>query len=183
MATQGNNGPRILFILGSKSDRDKVGPALELVNRVGVEYDTAVISAHRDLPELMEMMEIIPTTAVKVVIAVAGMAAALPGIVAAGLKGKGILVIGVPLSSSVHPDGLDALFSITQVPAGLPLVCAGVDAAGVINATLAALEVMVMTGDCEQNLLLEEYSRRKEEKPVVWPDSIPRPNMDEKKGN
>ncbi len=123
-------------IMGSMSDLDKVTPCVELLKKFDVEVEVRCLSAHRASAMLHEFMETVNENGTEVVIAAAGMAAALPGVVAAQTT---LPVIGVPLSGSVL-DGQDALYSIVQMPPGIPVATVAIN--GAKNAAWLAMEIM-----------------------------------------
>jgi phosphoribosylaminoimidazole carboxylase PurE protein len=119
------DAPRVGILMGSESDMERMeGAATELRNR-GILHEVRVLSAHRD-PELVaEYAKNAQMRGLRVLICGAGLAAALPGVVAAHTA---LPVIGVPLTSSKSiAGGLDALLSIAQMPPGVPVACVGVD--------------------------------------------------------
>ncbi len=124
--------PDISIISGSKSDQHIVDRIISVLNENGVSYEHRVISAHRNPRDLDKYIE---NTDAKVFIAVAGMSAALPGVVAARTDKP---VIGVPVSGKLL--GIDALLSIVQMPPGVPVACVGIDAGE--NAGLLALRIL-----------------------------------------
>jgi 5-(carboxyamino)imidazole ribonucleotide mutase len=108
----------ILIIAGSKSDEQIVNKVKKVFDENNVEYEVQFASAHREPERVAELAK----KDYDVFIAIAGLAAALPGVVAAHTKKP---VIGVPVSSKL--DGLDALLSIVQMPKGVPVACVGID--------------------------------------------------------
>jgi|YelNatPaOPRAMG01_1025707.scaffolds.fasta_scaffold08231_2 phosphoribosylaminoimidazole carboxylase PurE protein len=127
---------KVSFILGSESDREFVQPGVKKIAEAGVDSEVVVHSAHRDLPGLLAYLKSLK--GVQVIIAVAGMSAALPGIVAASTD---IPVIGVP--RAVGPlGGIDALLSMVQMPKGVPVATMGIGEAGIINAAELALRIL-----------------------------------------
>ena len=132
---------RVAVIIGSMSDLPKVEPAIMILKDFGVKVDARVLSAHRTSKALEEFMEEVNTNGTEVVIAAAGMAAALPGVVAAQTI---IPVIGVPISGS-NLEGLDALLSIVQMPSGIPVATVAID--GAANAALLAVEMLALSDD------------------------------------
>ncbi len=124
--------PDISIISGSKSDQHIVDRIISVLNENGISYEHRVISAHRNPRDLDKYIE---NTDAKVFIAVAGMSAALPGVVAARTDKP---VIGVPVSGKLL--GIDALLSIVQMPPGVPVACVGIDAGE--NAGLLALRIL-----------------------------------------
>ena len=131
-----NCSVKVSIILGSESDREFAGYGIEVLKDANVEYEVVVHSAHRDLDGLLKYLNGIEN--VGVIIAVAGMAAALPGIVASQVK---LPVIGVP--RDVGPfQGVDALLSMLQMPKGVPVATMGVGKSGMINAAKLALRIL-----------------------------------------
>lgn len=109
----------VSVILGSKSDQQIADKAIEVLSKNNVSYELKVLSAHRD-PDALDAY--VKSSDAKVFITIAGLAAALPGVVAAK---TGRPVIGVPVSAKL--GGLDALLSIVQMPKGVPVACVGID--------------------------------------------------------
>lgn len=131
---------KIVIILGSKSDHDKVKDGIALLEDLGVKYKLEIISAHRNPEKLRNFCAEIQDKGVQVVIACAGMAAALPGFVASYVD---IPVIGVALEGGLM-GGLDALFSVVSSPKGIGLVCSGVGKSAVINAIISSLQILAL---------------------------------------
>lgn len=126
-------------VLGSASDLDKVKPLFGVLDECEVGYELAVISAHRT-PELLdEYARSVSSRGVKIIIAAAGLSAALPGVLASLAD---IPVIGIPISAGTL-DGIDALLSISQMPPGVPVACVGIDSAK--NAGLLAVRILSLT--------------------------------------
>jgi phosphoribosylaminoimidazole carboxylase PurE protein len=117
--------PIVGIVVGSESDRERMQPALDELEQRGIAHELEVRSAHRQPDAVAEYARTARERGLRVVIAGAGLAAALPGVVAAHTD---LPVIGVPLRSSKSVlDGLDALLSIVQMPPGVPVACVGVD--------------------------------------------------------
>jgi phosphoribosylaminoimidazole carboxylase PurE protein len=117
--------PLVGILVGSESDRERIKPALDELDARGIPYELDVRSAHRTPDAVAEYARSARDRGLRVLIAGAGLAAALPGVVAAHTD---LPVIGVPLRSSLSVlDGLDALLSIVQMPPGVPVACVGVD--------------------------------------------------------
>jgi len=117
--------PVVGILVGSESDRERMQGALDELDQRGIAYEFEVRSAHRDPEAVAEYASSARSRGLKVLICGAGLAAALPGVVAAH---SDLPVIGVPLRSSTSVlDGLDALLSIVQMPPGVPVACVGVD--------------------------------------------------------
>ena len=119
----------ILFIIGSESDKKSIDPGIELIKEKKLSYELHVFSAHRNLDALMAFLKEHEKD-FKVIIAAAGLSAALPGVIAAKVS---VPVIGIPLVSG-HLSGIDALLSILQLPKGIPVATMGIGKQGVLNA-------------------------------------------------
>ena len=127
---------RVAVIMGSNSDLPKVEPAILLLKKFGVRVDVRCYSAHRTPDELINFILDAENNGTEVIIAAAGMAAALPGVIAS----KTILpVIGVPISGS-NLEGMDALLSIGQMPPGIPVATVAIN--GSKNAAYLALQII-----------------------------------------
>jgi 5-(carboxyamino)imidazole ribonucleotide mutase len=132
--------PLVGVIVGSESDRERMQPALDELAERGVPHEFTVCSAHRNPTALAEYATTARERGLRVLIAGAGLAAALPGVVAAH---SDLPVIGVPLRSSRSVlDGLDALLSIVQMPPGVPVATVGVDNAR--NGALLAIRILAI---------------------------------------
>jgi 5-(carboxyamino)imidazole ribonucleotide mutase len=132
------DGPVVGIVVGSESDRERMRPALDELESRGIPHEFEVRSAHRQPDAVAEYARSARERGLKVLIAGAGLAAALPGVVAAHTD---LPVIGVPLRSSTSVlDGLDALLSIVQMPPGVPVACVGVDSAK--NAAVLAARIL-----------------------------------------
>jgi phosphoribosylaminoimidazole carboxylase PurE protein len=130
--------PLVGIVVGSESDRERMQPAIDELEARGIAHEFEVRSAHRQPGAVAEYARTARDRGLKVVIAGAGLAAALPGVVAAQTD---LPVIGVPLRSSMSVlDGLDALLSIVQMPPGVPVACVGVDNAK--NAAVLAARIL-----------------------------------------
>lgn len=130
--------PLVGILIGSESDRERIRPAVEELERRGIACELEVRSAHRNPDLVAEYARSARDRGLRVLIAGAGLAAALPGVVAAHTD---LPVIGVPLRSSMSVlDGLDALLSIVQMPPGVPVACVGVDNAK--NAAVLAARIL-----------------------------------------
>lgn len=139
---------KVAVIMGSKSDLTKVEPAITILNDFGVDVDVRCLSAHRTYRELHSYIDEVNKNGTDVIIAIAGMAAALPGVIAA----QTILpVIGVPVSGATL-DGLDALLSIVQMPTGIPVATVAIN--GSKNAAYLALQIMAIKNDSLKEKLL-----------------------------
>jgi phosphoribosylaminoimidazole carboxylase PurE protein len=130
--------PLVGILVGSESDRERVQPAVDELAAQGVPHELEVRSAHRAPDAVAEYARGARDRGLRVLIAGAGLSAALPGVVAAHTD---LPVIGLPLRSSLSVlDGLDAVLSIVQLPPGVPVGCVGVDSAR--NAALLAARIL-----------------------------------------
>lgn len=126
----------VLIVVGSESDKPRIEPAFEVLSKAGVSYEFHVSSAHRQPEQTTELVKGARQRGFRVVIAGAGLSAALPGF-AASLTD--LPVIGVPFA--VGPlNGLDALLATAQVPGGVPVAAVGID--NVKNAALLAVRIL-----------------------------------------
>jgi len=142
-----SNSPVVGILVGSESDRERMREAVDVLGEHGVPFELEVHSAHRDPQVVAEYAAGAAGRGLRVLIAGAGLAAALPGVVAAHTE---LPVIGVPLRSSKSVlDGLDALLSIAQMPPGVPVACVGVDSAR--NAALLAMRILAVVTSPFQN--------------------------------
>ena len=134
------DAPRVGIVMGSKSDMDAMNAAAEELAKRDIGHEVRVMSAHRDPDTVAEYAKNAQMRGLKVIIAGAGLSAALPGVVAAHTS---LPVIGVPLTSSRSvAGGLDALLSIAQMPPGVPVACVGVDNAR--NAAVLAARILAI---------------------------------------
>ncbi len=125
----------VTVIIGSESDKPALAPMEEKLNELKLSYEVFVYSAHRNLPVLLEFLM---TNATKVYITCAGLAAALPGVVASQVKQP---VIGVPMVVG-SLAGIDALLAILQMPKGVPIATMGIGKQGLINAAIMAKKII-----------------------------------------
>ena len=124
--------------MGSKSDTEALKPTLEVLNQLGIDYEVNVISAHRTPEKARQFGQSARDKGFEVVIAAAGGAAHLPGVVASWTT---LAVIGIPLANS-ELKGIDALYSIVQMPSGIPVACVAIGSAGAKNAAFLAAEIL-----------------------------------------
>jgi 5-(carboxyamino)imidazole ribonucleotide mutase len=135
-----DDAPQVGIVMGSKSDLPVMERAGRELEDRGIRYELRVMSAHRDPETVADYAKNARLRGLRVIIAGAGLAAALPGVVAAHTD---LPVIGVPLRSSLSVlDGLDALLSIVQMPPGVPVACVGVDNAR--NAAVLAARILAL---------------------------------------
>lgn len=143
--------------MGSTSDLDVMMPAIQTLEEFGIEVDKRVISAHRAPHALMEWTESARERGLSVIIAGAGGAAHLAGVIA-GLTT--LPVIGVPVRSKTL-DGLDSLLSMVQMPSGIPVACVAIN--GAKNAALLAIQMLALN-DTDLLARLEDFRRKQTEK-------------------
>lgn len=135
--------PLVGIVMGSKSDADVMQPALDVLDQLGIEYEVSVISAHRTPDKARQYGVSARESGLEVIIAGAGGAAHLPGVLASWTT---LPVIGVPIPTS-DIKGLDALLSIVQMPAGVPVACVALGSAGAKNAAYLAAEILGLKHD------------------------------------
>ncbi|MCM8819927.1 MAG: AIR carboxylase family protein [Candidatus Omnitrophica bacterium] len=132
---------KIAIVLGSKSDYEKLKEHFNIFSQLDIPYRMEIISAHRHPDKLRDFCKKIEKEGVLVVIACAGLSAALPAVIASYVN---IPVIGVAMKGGIL-DGLDALLSITSIPKGLGLVCSGVGESAFVNAIIFSLNIISFT--------------------------------------
>ncbi len=130
--------PLVGVIMGSKSDYEHLAPAIEILQHLGVPYEAKVVSAHRTPDYMFEYAAEAESRGLLVIIAAAGGAAHLPGMVAAKTL---VPVLGVPVPATTL-NGLDALLSIVQMPAGVPVGTLAIGKPGATNAAILAAEIV-----------------------------------------
>jgi 5-(carboxyamino)imidazole ribonucleotide mutase len=143
--------PLVAIVMGSKSDTEALQPALDILKGLGIEYEVSIISAHRTPEKAREYARGAAGRGVEVIIAAAGGAAHLPGVLAGWTT---LPVIGIPLATS-ELKGVDALYSIVQMPAGIPVACMAVGSWGVKNAAYLAAEILGL----KYNSIRESYEK------------------------
>lgn len=150
--------PIVSIIMGSTSDLPVMEKAAKFLDSMEIPFEMNALSAHRTPAEVEEFAAQAKSRGVKVIIAGAGMAAALPGVIAAGTT---VPVIGVPIKGML--DGLDAMLSIIQMPPGIPVATVGVN--GAQNAAILAAEMLALA-DEQLATRLETYKTSLKEKIV-----------------
>ncbi len=130
--------PLVAVVMGSKSDAELMQPALDILKGFNIEFEVNVISAHRTPEKAREFASGARSRGIEIIIAAAGGAAHLPGVLASWTT---LPVIGIPLATS-ELKGTDALYSIVQMPAGIPVACMAVGSWGVKNAAFLAAEIL-----------------------------------------
>ena len=147
--------PQVAVVMGSKSDTELVKPTMEVLDSLGIEYEVSVISAHRKPETVKDFGLSARSRGFQVIIAAAGGAAHLPGVIASWTT---LPVIGVPLPSS-DLKGVDALYSIVQMPAGIPVATVAIGIAGAKNAAFLAAEILGLK-DNKIRQAYEDYRQR-----------------------
>lgn len=146
---------KIGVVIGSKSDTDMVQPTLNVLDQLGIAYELSVISAHRNPEKIRNYGLVAEEQGFELIIAAAGGAAHLPGVLASWTS---IPVIGIPVpNGALH--GIDALLSIVQMPGGVPVAAVGIGKGGATNAALLAAQILGMKYDD----IKQAYKRYKKE--------------------
>jgi 5-(carboxyamino)imidazole ribonucleotide mutase len=161
MSEPAHERPRIGIVMGSRSDWDTLQHAASTLTELGIAHDVRVVSAHRTPDVLFEYAEKAVERGLAAIIAGAGGAAHLPGMLAAKTR---VPVLGVPVQSHAL-NGLDSLLSIVQMPAGIPVATLAIGKAGAVNAALLAA-AMIATTDATVAKRLDAY-REAQTKSVV----------------
>ena len=146
--------PAVGIIMGSRSDWETMRHAAEALERLGIAHETRIVSAHRTPKRLVAYAEGARGRGLKVIIAGAGGAAHLPGMVAAMTP---LPVLGIPIESQ-SLKGLDSLLSIVQMPGGVPVGTLAIGKAGAINAALLAAAILAL-GDAAVAAALDDWRR------------------------
>ena len=141
---------KVAIVMGSTSDLVKVEPAINVLKEYGVSVDVRCLSAHRAHDKLMEFVKSCNDNGTEVIITAAGMAAALPGVIASQTV---LPVIGLPISGQTL-DGMDALLSIVQMPSGIPVATVAIN--GSKNAAYLALQIIATKYKEVKEKLIEE---------------------------
>ena len=150
---------KVAIIMGSESDAEEMKPASEVLNELGIKNESRVISAHRTPDRLREYILNAEKNGVKVFIGGAGMAAALPGVIAAHTH---LPVLGVPIESK-SLKGMDSLLSIVQMPPGIPVGTLAIGSAGSKNAGLLAAAILAVNDEEIENNL-KNYRKKQSDK-------------------
>jgi len=133
----------VAVVMGSKTDTEAIQPTLDILTQLGIDHELSIISAHRTPEKAKQFGQTARDKGVEVIIAAAGGAAHLPGVLASWTT---LPVIGVPLATSAL-EGIDALYSIVQMPAGIPVASMAIGMAGAKNAALLAAEILGLKYD------------------------------------
>jgi 5-(carboxyamino)imidazole ribonucleotide mutase len=148
--------PRVGIVLGSSSDEERAKAAAVMLEKFGVDYELEVLSAHRSPRRVGDYAASAEERGLQVIIAAAGKAAALPGVIAAHTV---LPVIGLPILTS-QLGGQDSLYSIVQMPSGVPVATVGLDAAA--NAGILAVQILAIA-DPELRKQLHEFKHQLDE--------------------
>lgn len=135
------NGPLVSIVMGSDSDLEVVREAVKILKDFSVPHEVRIISAHRSPDEAIEFAKRADDRGIKVIIAAAGGAAHLPGVIASHTT---LPVIGIPMETEAL-KGMDSLLSIVQMPAGVPVGTMAIGRAGTKNAALFAIEILALS--------------------------------------
>jgi 5-(carboxyamino)imidazole ribonucleotide mutase len=152
------NPSQIALLMGSSSDWDTLRPAADILDELGVAYEARVVSAHRMPDDMFRFAEAAEARGLRAIIAGAGGAAHLPGMLASKTT---VPVLGVPVPSK-HLNGLDSLYSIVQMPKGVPVATFAIGTAGAANAALFAA-AMLAHDDAALRKRLHEFRARQTE--------------------
>lgn len=151
--------PLVAVVMGSKSDYETLAPAVEILREFGVPYEAKVVSAHRTPDLLFAFAEKAESRGLRVIIAAAGGAAHLPGMMAAKTL---VPVLGVPIPATML-QGIDSLLSIVQMPKGVPVGTLAIGKPGAANAGLLAVQILATTdADLREKLRTWREARTKE---------------------
>ncbi len=151
-----NESPLVAVVMGSSSDWPTMSKAVDVLAHFGVAHEVRVLSAHRMPDEMFAFAESSRDRGLRAIIAGAGGAAHLPGMLAAKTT---VPVLGVPAPTR-HLGGQDSLYSIVQMPAGVPVATFAIGEAGATNAALFAV-ALVAAGDAELTAALDAYRRQR----------------------
>lgn len=135
--------PLVAVVMGSKSDAEAVQPTLDILTELNIDHEVNVISAHRTPEKAKQYAQEAKGRGIEVIIAAAGMAAHLPGVLASWTT---LPVIGIPIASG-ELKGVDALYSIVQMPPGIPVATVAIGSAGAKNAAYLAAEILGIKHD------------------------------------
>ncbi|MFC2036170.1 5-(carboxyamino)imidazole ribonucleotide mutase [Chloroflexota bacterium] len=147
--------PLVAVVMGSKSDSEVMRPTLDILKEFSIDYEVSVISAHRTPEKARQYGLTARNRGIEVIIAAAGGAAHLPGVLASWTT---LPVIGVPIASG-ELKGVDALYSIVQMPAGIPVASVAIGTTGAKNAAYLAAEILGLKHDGIREAC-EKYRRR-----------------------
>ncbi len=147
--------PKVAILLGSKTDEQTMQGCADYLTKFGISFDVKISSAHRQPDETAQFCKDAEKNGYSIIIAAAGMAAHLPGVAASHTT---LPVIGVPLEGSAL-NGIDALYSIVQMPAGIPVATVAIGSAGAKNAAVLAAEILALHDSPVKQKLIEFRKR------------------------
>lgn len=147
--------PLVGVLMGSESDNDLIAPALQVLAEHEVPYEVSIMSAHRNAERVRSYALSAEERGIKVLLAAAGYAAHLPGVLASW---SALPVIGIPLPTS-DLKGVDSLLSIAQMPGGVPVMSVGIGRSGAKNAALAAIQILALS-DERLRLAYRDYRKK-----------------------
>ena len=153
-----DNSPKVLIMMGSDSDLQVMQEAADILAKFGVPYEIRISSAHRSPVRTMSLASEAAGRGIRIIIAGAGMAAHLAGVVAAKTT---LPVIGVPIPGG-SLNGVDALYSTVQMPGGIPVATMAIGKAGAKNAGIFAVQILALT-DARLDAALAVYRREMEQ--------------------
>ena len=159
-----NRSALVGIIMGSKSDWETMKSTADMLNELGISFDAKALSAHRNPLQVHEFSATAKDRGIKVIIAAAGMAAALPGVVAAITP---LPVLGVPIETRVM-GGIDSLLSMVQMPGGIPVGTLAIGKAGAKNAALMAAAILALSDDYI-SAKLDKFRQAQNEKEAQLP--------------
>lgn len=163
MSTQSNASPLVGIVMGSRSDWPTMQHASSILAELGVPHESRVVSAHRTPERLFEYADQAEARGIRVIIAGAGGAAHLPGMVASKTH---LPVLGVPVQSKAL-SGLDSLLSIVQMPGGVPVGTLAIGEAGAKNAGILAAQIIATSNDDVRKALLAFRTKQTESVPEL----------------
>ncbi len=163
--TKDDTQPRIGIVMGSRSDWDTLAPAADILGKLGIAHEVRVVSAHRTPDLLFDYAAQAAARGLKAIIAGAGGAAHLPGMLAAKTA---LPILGVPVQSHAL-NGVDSLLSIVQMPAGVPVATFAIGKAGAVNAALFAAGVLALE-DATVARALADFRAAQTEQVLAKPD-------------
>lgn len=131
---------KVAILMGSQSDLDTVQVAVDVLKEMKIPYDIRVLSAHRTPKDVVKYVELLPARGTQVIIAAAGMSAALAGTIAAHTI---LPVVGIPIETKTL-KGLDSLLSTVQMPKGIPVACMAIGKSGAENSAIFACQILAL---------------------------------------
>ncbi len=141
----------LAVIMGSRSDLETMQEGLDILKKFGRKYEVKILSAHRTPQETIKYSLNAQRRGIKIIIAGAGGAAALPGVIAAHTV---LPIIGVPIETK-SLKGMDSLLSIVQMPSGIPVACMAIGKSGAKNAAILALQILALKDNNLKNKLID----------------------------